>query len=1395
MKRALLLAAWWLVVGLLAPGVGAQSAVVEGRIVSAAGDPAVDFRVSLCPVAIGYCSYDPAFPYDDTDADGRFRIAAGDGAYVLLVDSDPARAPLRYAEGSSGQLSRFADDATTIELSSPTSLTLDLTLPAGYLQTGIVSGRLLYADGQPIEHVTVQICRVEWDECIPAWTGGDGRFARAVEPGAIYLLIGSASIGWGAYHEESPGFRSSDREVRTEFQLAADEVREINVTVPVRVGVTGLVQTADGDFAEHVEILLCNVVSRICLLEQEGGGQDTASIFQFFIGDAEYDLQVFEFSANLGIHRYYYSESAPGQLSRQQSQRTLISHAGPRSRHLELTLPETEPVASRASFDDLSLPAWAGIEGRVQAHIGTPLAGLTVRACALSIESCLAATTDESGRFSIDAIPFTYRDFAVEVTTPQGVVGHYTSDQGTSFTFDQAQRSALRARGERRRTIPITLPFGAGMLHPLSGLIEREEGEQPSDLSLRACAVGRRECFDIEIGDDHRFTAQIPESSYRLEIRGLHDAPVYHRAGSLPVIYQPQASVIDVPGDQASDLVIQLPAFATITGRVHHADGRPAAGLRTSLCPIDDGICLDSLTDADGGFRLTAPVGRRYVLRIAESDQREGYYSADAEGRFSTVESDRTTILLVKQSAESIAISLPAESEPVRTSLYPIAGVIRHQGSSTTGDVLVRACEIDSGDCVEVPSDQSGNFALTAQEGVYRLEIVVAGESAGFYWADAASGYSTTQATEIHIPRDQAMDIDVLLPLTPGFSGQVRYLDGRAAADTTVSVCREEPQADCEQTRTDANGRFSLEVPFGQHYIAFTLDSNERWYYHADSPGRLIGTDRRPERTFVTAPSAQASDIAVRIPEREFVRLVLNDQHRGPELNATVEVSICREDWDFDSFLPQCLIPTETDPPAGADRALRAPVPPEPYYISFRFTGYAVGDSLWFYYDEDSSTGLSSDWLRRTTFTSGSVPTHPLPIRLPDLPRSIPIRLELNPGVNLVGWPGGNISLRELARQIPELKGVVRFTLDSGAPVRSYSVDSPNAPAITSLSRWWFYVDLDEPRTVHVDTAPDPAAPHPYGGYHHWLMEGESLLVWAGAQTATIEQATAGLGELREPPRLVRWTGTKLARLETGLVRQGDIILVDSPLGVQTRLPYPWRPAYVLNGPADDEWGQIAQRVEAVQAFFWERYGLIHNRFTLHYRTSTEPYPYSWTLQGRCGWSGPWTITLTCADPHSIARQYFRMLQLQILSFDSLLRDPAWLIEGMMEYAAAEYTHQAEGQSGDPLDSYRETVRSGSVDRRDLTELPGDVLYWGDDRAATMLSALAIDWLIKHSGNQDALFEFHRRTFDHSLIEYANEDPGNDWRLAFEETFDISVDDFYERFAEYRANGFRTDGE
>ena len=622
-------------------------------------------------------------------------------------------------------------------------------------------------------------------------------------------------------------------------------------------------------------------------------------------------------------------------------------------------------------------------------------------------------------------------------------------------------------------------------------------------------------------------------------------------------------------------------------------------------------------------------------------------------------------------------------------------------------------------------------------------------------------------------------------------TGRVLESDGGPSVGTTVHLCRQTPQPSCQITTTDAGGRFTVDLAEGSYYFAFTTTSMDRWYYHADSDGGLISTGRRPERSFIDISNGATVALQVQIPQQDFVEILMRDSHAGDKHNARVDVAACREGWTWGHRLPQCLLTSEAASGNPNVRRVRSPVPDEPYYFRFSFVGYALGEhgGVRWYYDQGSSSGLTNDYTRATIFSSDNRPPSTLRVTLPDLPRSITVNLHLHPGVNTVGWFGGRTSLVDLARHVPSLKGVVKFPDRSSGRWKAYAVGDPDTPVLTPRSYWWFYVASEGPISIEIETPVEPPEYPGCGGWREtaWGLEGESSMVWSGP-TTTLEHAISGMGKFRAAPRVLRVAGSNEDRADSGLVRSGDILVIDSPRTNIVPLPCAWQPDIVLQGPPDEHWRHFPQRFADVQSFFWNEYGIRRDDITVYYRTAENDGGWGDISQDQCG-SGWDTVTLVCGDPHSIAKFYFRSLQ-WIVS-DGLNR-PGWLIEGAMEYAAAQYTQHAQGRSGDPVSLHRLMARNDAEEQRTLEELSYPIQSWGDDPAATRLAALAVDWLVRHSGDPDSLFDVFRRAYDYYLTEERNH---HDWERAFEEAFGISAADFYDRFAEFRANGFRLDQE
>ena len=117
---------------------------------------------------------------------------------------------------------------------------------------------------------------------------------------------------------------------------------------------------------------------------------------------------------------------------------------------------------------------------------------------------------------------------------------------------------------------------------------------------------------------------------------------------------------------------------------------------------------------------------------------------------------------------------------------------------------------------------------------------------------------------------------------------------------------------------------------------------------------------------------------------------------------------------------------------------------------------------------------------------------------------------------------------------------------------------------------------------------------------------------------------------------------------------------------------------------------------------------------------------------------------------------------------------PYWLRLGMRGYAKHAYR---EALGLEPLDEARRT--QAQIAARAAEPLRGYSAYRSAsalrDEAGEALAFLAGDWLVSRAG-EPAIFEYYR------LLGSTDS-----WQEAFEGAFGITIDDFYEEFAEYRA--------
>ena len=416
-------------------------------------------------------------------------------------------------------------------------------------------------------------------------------------------------------------------------------------------------------------------------------------------------------------------------------------------------------------------------------------------------------------------------------------------------------------------------------------------------------------------------------------------------------------------------------------------------------------------------------------------------------------------------------------------------------------------------------------------------------------------------------------------------------------------------------------------------------------------------------------------------------------------------------------------------------------------------------------------------------------------------PAASTITTELQPGWNLIGWMGPDTTTRALFDAIPELNLIVSW--DEEAQRHRWAW----RPAIGS--RGLRDVSRGRGLALHIggEAAVEWTRPAAEGVVLLPLREGMNLVTWGGPDGTPIEEAVDWLGDAvmgasrwnadtRESERYRPGASAAANTLRT--LHHGDALWVrlsedaswwqSGTAGTEFVFGEPLHP--VTEAALRDE-------VARVLAFFYEVYGMEPLDLSVVVDPSLEvggvAYP------GRIVYS-PLDLSQSQAQPHfSFAHEYFHVFQWEYRTRAPIsMWFPTWLLEGTATYVEDVIERQRLGKTGEDLRAY--WWRAAAAIIGPTRPLDDRVYVYGSrgglgEGRGYLVGALATDWLVRKAAalstgkrfdplkppalvarpDYDAHFEFFRL-----LPESAT------WEEAFERAFGITVDDFYEAFAEYR---------
>ena len=147
-----------------------------------------------------------------------------------------------------------------------------------------------------------------------------------------------------------------------------------------------------------------------------------------------------------------------------------------------------------------------------------------------------------------------------------------------------------------------------------------------------------------------------------------------------------------------------------------------------------------------------------------------------------------------------------------------------------------------------------------------------------------------------------------------------------------------------------------------------------------------------------------------------------------------------------------------------------------------------------------------------------------------------------------------------------------------------------------------------------------------------------------------------------------------------------------------------------------------------------------------------------------------------------IAHEHYHAIQTlgQIGSDDIRHLGPEWLVEGSARYVEKRTLQRANLPLGD-YGKERAKIIASNFDES-LNDLETVGAFFSPDRPsfpAYVLGALAAEFLADNYGSLQAITQFYR-LIDESTI----------WEEAFEDTFQIAIDEFYQEFEDYRTENF-----
>ena len=1223
-------------------------------------------------------------------------------------------------------------------------------------QAGVtVSGLVLGPDGHPEPDLPVQLC--EGLETVCRWTNTDaaGRFEFDSPVGSVLLAVfDPLSARRLFYLEGGDGNLSWDDDNLTRIEVGKADASHVEITLPSATELSGLVRRASGDPLAGTHVALCSVRDQSC----ETQSADDAGAFRFVVPRDDYWLLI---DPPGGLGTGVYQADAPGGFSEDLGNPGTLVLRGTPITGLEIITP--------ARFD--RNPHL--VSGRFLLTDGRSVAGGQLWLCG---RECRFVALQPNGAFSAFAAPGpTYIEFRLGGQT----VGRYHHGSPGNYSADLDLYTTFNVPGEDATGIEIRRPLKVLVTGQLT---------QPNQLpipgaTIRVCPWQEavHPCPSAMTGTDGRFSFEQRSGDHYLQLELVDGRIGWFSAEAEGNFTERRADRQRLELDPSTGVlhlfVTLTPIERELSGRAVRWDGLPDVGLGVTACHSEGrgGCPWVTLTDDEGRFAFGALPSDRYLLLFSGS-HREGYLAAGAIGNYTEDRQRATRVDLTRQSVTDLGISRfrVEDDRP-----HVIRGSLRFADGKPAHDWWVRACQSD---CAVGPRLSDGRFAIQVAAGTYRLEVWRDGQGdMGRYVEGSPGNFGDLgkRFSFITVPSDAAREIEIRLPARTWLTIDLQGVPGAYLTTEQILVCRVGLRHVCEQPLAQGGGFERLVLP-DDYYITIRFANGASGYYRAGAPGHFTWT--RAEQTAFAVADDGPSRLTMTVPARENLQIDVLYANGDPVREPNMWISVCPIEAEHECVGRQ--FPFEQN---GGNGLFVLQRPLGAHYIQIRNSGYALGSGLvsW-YVSESEPGGLSRTRTGATTFAVDHVHPETRVVALPDMPRTIPVEIELRPGVNLIGAPAGSVPVSALFAQAEQLVGIILLSRQ-GVPqqlVSRFDSTAESAEARFKSGRIaWMYVSGQEPITLRWDAFAAASA--------HWTHRVDlspAWVVWQSREAGTLDDVARGLTHLSQGAWLLTVEGGMVVSRRSGTVRQGDVIWVESPIPFQPQIRNDVPTQFIYFGSSDPAFRRETERkFQEVIEFFWTEFGLYADWLDVEIHAETDAPEY---LLALCGWAHL-SVQIACTDGKTMAREYARTLQYRIGGEHA---SPGWLVEGALEYAAGLYLQHASGADDDPIAEHRSLSARAKARASSTTLLrlePAAGWWWPSEVSmSTTLSALAVDWLVKHAGGYDAVWTYFRYGFA-NLIDDSR--MIHDWNAAFEAAFGLTLKEFYERFAEYRANGFESD--